>query len=928
MDIASLAIQINTSDVSRAGQELAKLAGAGKKVEQAASGIAAATKTDLGSAATTWKQFISERLSDYRKLEGGHAEAMRRIAAEWKQHRESFNSGLTPAQLGDATRAFTDNSEAMRQAGLSAGQYQQAIRMLPMQLTDVVTSLASGMPLWMVAIQQGGQVRDSFGGIGNAARAVVSEIGPLNLGLAAAATTVGAAILAFEKGQREMSAFNEALILTGNHAGITASQLTDMAREMDAMTGVTQSSASAALAQVVASGQFAGKQIGLVATAAEQMRVATGRSIEETIAEFVKLGDDPVKTLLDLNDKYHFLTSAQLDQIRTLQEQNRQQDAATEAMRLYAGTIAERTPQVLSNLGSLERAWLRIKQMAGEAVDAVLEIGRPGSLTEQIAQVEAELQRNRNREHRSFDDDFNASELEKRLAYLRKQVEQERQASAAATVDTTAERSRQQAQEAWERRTLRYASDRKKLEEEIKQIRIDGLKAGIAQPEIDARIAAATKEYEERQARANRPRAFTDDAATRMLQGLREQEASLQAQLSSTVTLTAAQRAQVEWAQQLADLKEKKILTADQKSLLAGQDAITAQMAKVVALDDERRKREEIAKLAERAAEVDRSVASSLASQREQYNQQLSVFGMGRDARERVQSEASIRQQYQRLQERLNEDMGPGQFNTEQYRQASANIRKGLDEALAANADYYSQLEEMQGDWRVGARAAYADYLSDARNVAGMTEDLFRSSFSGMEDAIAQFATTGKLSFADFTRSILADMARIAARQASSSILSGLGGAALSSLGSLFGGNTAGSSIADYTSIDFSNFVSGQRASGGSVGPNSLYQVNELGPELLSQNGKTYLMTGEQGGSITPLSGGANLRALGGGGSAAGTPIVINAPVTVQAQPGMSGQEAASQGAQMGQAMTAEIRRVISSELRAGGLIWRANNGR
>lgn len=562
MDIASLAIQINTSDVSRAGQELDKLATTGKKAEAAADGVEQA-----------W--------SDASKAVAGTAAPAKTVSAV----------------LERSAAAFSSNSSAMERAGLSAGQYQQALRMLPMQLTDVATSLASGMPIWMVAIQQGGQVRDAFGGIGNAARAVASEIGPLNLAFGAAAATIGAAFLAFEKGQSEMAAFNEALILTGRSAGVTASQLTDMAREMDAMTGVTQSSASAALAQVAASGQFAGHQLALVGTAAEQMRVATGKAIEETIAEFVKLGDDPVKTLLDLNDKYHFLTSAQLDQIRTLQEQNRHQDAATEAMRLYAGVIAERTPQVLGNLGSLERAWLRIKQMAGEAADAVFDIGRPGSLTEQIAEAEAALTRNRNLSIRSFDDDYAATELEQRLSHLRKQVEQERQASTAATVDTTAERARQQAQEAWERRSLRYASDHKKLEQEIKEIRADGLKAGAAQSEIDKQISAATKQFEERQAKASRPRAFTDDAAARMLQQLREQEASLQAQLAGNDKLTAAQRAQVEWAQQLADLKNKSILTADQKSLLANQGAITAQLAENAALDEQLRKREQLAEL-------------------------------------------------------------------------------------------------------------------------------------------------------------------------------------------------------------------------------------------------------------------------------------------------------------------------------------------
>ncbi|MDV7209892.1 phage tail tape measure protein [Azotobacter beijerinckii] len=899
VDIASLSIEINTRDVARAESALDDLARAGGRAESAADNVRDSMRSAGESA--------------------GRAGSAAAAAA---------------AGLDRASAAARQQADIMQRAGLSAGQYQQAMRMLPMQLTDVAVSVASGMPIWMVAIQQGGQIRDSFGGMGNAARAVVGAIGPMNLALAGAAATLGTLLLAYESGRRESERFNQALILTGNSAGMTAGQMADLAREMDAMAGVTTSSAAAALAQVAETGRFTGEQIGLVAKAAEQMREATGRSVDETVKEFLRLRADPVKAILDLNDQYHFLTESQLEQIKTLQDQGRQQDAVTASFRAYAGAIAERTPQILQNLGWIERAGRSISGFFSELGDDVRNLGRATGDADRLAQIAQRVAYLRSTLNTGPATEIPGAEGE--IARLLAEQEQiNTRIAESKKTQGTVDSERHKAEEEWERRTLRYADQRKQLEKEIGEIRAAGLKAGIAQPEIDAQISAATKQFEERQAKANRAKPFTDDAATRMLQQLREQEASLQAQLESTVTLSTARRAQVEWARQLADLKGKAILTAEQKSLLANQDAITAQHAKNAALDEERRRREEIAKLAERAAEVERSVASSLASQREQYGRQLSVIGMGRDARERVQSEASIRQQYQRLQERLNEDMGPGQFNTDQYRQASDSIRKGLDEALAANTDYYSQLEGMQGDWRVGARAAYADYLSDARNVAAQTEGLFTSAFSSMEDAVVEFAMTGKLSFADFTKSILADMARIAARQASSSVLSGLGGVAASAIGGLFGGSAAGSSIADYASVDLSNFrpqakggawIDGVQAfAKGGAFTNSIVSSPTLFPFAKG----TGLM-GEAGPeAIMPLTRGADgslgVRSLGGVGS---SQILIQAPVTVQAQPGMSSQEAARQGVQMGQAMTAEIRKAIGVELRQGGQIWRALNGR
>jgi lambda family phage tail tape measure protein len=82
-----------------------------------------------------------------------------------------------------------------------------------------------------------------------------------------------------------------------------------------------------------------------------------------------------------------------------------------------------------------------------------------------------------------------------------------------------------------------------------------------------------------------------------------------------------------------------------------------------------------------------------------------------------------------------------------------------------------------------------------------------------MEDAVVNFALTGKLSFSDFAKSILADMARIATRQASSQLLSSLFGAGLS----YFGGaaaSSAGSTQAGYTGADYSNWAAAQAKGG------------------------------------------------------------------------------------------------------------------
>ena len=270
--------------------------------------------------------------------------------------------------------------------------------------------------------------------------------------------------------------------------------------------------------------------------------------------------------------------------------------------------------------------------------------------------------------------------------------------------------------------------------------------------------------------------------------------------------------------------------------------------------------------------------------------------------------------------------------------QALADANKAATDQIRQN---YADVEAAQGDWTNGATSAWANYLDSARDIAGQTRNLFENAFSSMEDSIVNFAMTGKLSFADFAKSILADMARIATRQASSALLGSLVGAATSYFTGSGTGNglasgsagaassASGASQAGYTNVDFS----GYRAAGGPVAPNSLYEVNELGPELYNEGGKSFLMTGANGGSVTPLTSGARpgVAAISGGGNGGNT---YNFPVAVSVQTsgeggGTASQEASSQlGKGIQQAAKVEAETAIARALQPGGSIWRLTNGR
>ncbi|QDH94247.1 tail length tape-measure protein 1 [Escherichia phage vB_EcoS_PHB17] len=104
---------------------------------------------------------------------------------------------MKAAQLGVSAQAapfiaqMRAQEKEVEKLGISMGQYRQAMRMLPAQITDVATSLAGGMPIWLVAIQQGGQIKDSFGGLVPMFKALATFITPFNVGLAALVGTLG-----------------------------------------------------------------------------------------------------------------------------------------------------------------------------------------------------------------------------------------------------------------------------------------------------------------------------------------------------------------------------------------------------------------------------------------------------------------------------------------------------------------------------------------------------------------------------------------------------------------------------------------------------------------------------------------------------------------------------------------------------------------
>ncbi len=848
------------------------------------------------------------------------------------------------AQLGVSDRAapliarLAQVNKSLDGTGISARQTAAAMRMVPAQMTDIVTQLAGGQNPFLILIQQGGQLKDSFGGIGPMFRALASMITPFAVTVGAASAAIGAVGYAAYKGASETREFANSLILTGNYAGQTAQQLSDMSRRVGEAHSTVGRSADV-LNKLVASGRVAGGSLETVAGAIVNMSETGARSVDDLVAEFVRLGESPSQAVAKINESMHFLDAATYDRIRALEQQGQKEQAVALAQATLADATNRAADRVRASAGTLERGWHSLGLAARQAWDAMLNIGRPTPIEELRKQAQAQRalleDLEKNQGFRSTDGGAAygggsnaanrarkraAAELAATEQELRRREEQE----AAARGEGLKAQAEQEKIAAGDRlrELMKSTRDRAQIRaDEIKQMQADAQKANWSAQQIAEAERRINEKYKDQGGAA-----YRDDAATRRLSDLRQQEASLAAQLVGERKLTDAGKARAEFEQEIADLKDKKILTADQKSLLANQDAIRAQLVKNEGLAKELASKQAMLKMDERAAQIQQAIASSAESRQEQYDRQLGTAGLGQVARQRVEAENSIRLEFKRYQDQLAKATPKDQLDSDRFREAQGKIRDSLLAALADQQDYYDKVDKLNGDWRNGAREAFSDYAESAGNVAQQAQGVFSGAFRGMEDALTRFVTTGKASFKDLATSILADLARIAARQA-------IVGAIGSIVGSLAGGITAGAGATsggtmtgNVDGMSGAWGAIGRRAIGGPVAARQMYEVTERGmPEMARIGDKSFLLMGSQSGHISPMVA-QGAPAAGGVGAAPNISIQVN--VTDSGGGERSGAGQSQLGDQLTDGIVQVVRRELDKANRPGGVNWNKRNGR
>ncbi|MEE9871545.1 MAG: phage tail length tape measure family protein [Delftia lacustris] len=308
---------------------------------------------------------------------------------------------LQAAQLGVASQAapyiakLRETEAGMGKVGVSAAQTAAAMRMVPAQFTDIVVSLQAGQAPLTVLLQQGGQLKDMFGGAGAAARGMAGYVVGLVNPFTVAAAAVGTLGVAYYQGSKESDAFRKALVLSGNQAGTTVDELTAMARAIASTSG-TQGAAAAGLAEMARYSKVASDQLKDFTAVALAWEKTTGQAVSETAKQFADLAKDPLQASLALNEQMNYLTASIYDQIKALEKQGKTAEAAAVAQKAYADAMKTGADELTQNLGYIERAVQIVTGGAKKMWDAILGVGRQTSPTDQAAKHLETLQQKLN----------------------------------------------------------------------------------------------------------------------------------------------------------------------------------------------------------------------------------------------------------------------------------------------------------------------------------------------------------------------------------------------------------------------------------------------------------------------------------------------------------------------------------------------------
>ncbi|AQY55291.1 tail length tape measure protein [Escherichia phage vB_EcoS_ESCO41] len=753
--------------------------------------------------------------------------------------------GVT-AQAAPFIAAMNKQAKATNVAGLSVGEYKNAMRMLPAQITDVVTSLASGMPVWLVAVQQGGQIKDSFGGVGNTFKVLLSYLNPVTVGMTAMGIALAGLAKAGYDSYRYITDMQNALIETGGFSAATAADLDAIATKIADTSNATIGSVRDIATELAKSGKYTQDQIRIITRATAEWSAATGRAASDIISDFSKIAGDPVKGLAKLNEQYNFLEKGQLTYINGIAKTRGETEAVTEATKLFADVMEERMSKIAGTATPLEKMWNDIKKWSSDAWGWVGDhtLGALNLIIDVVSgtviQVKMILAKGdeyisnfiasaiKATQSLPFAEDFGKDIL----------AGQEKIASESkATYDG-------------------LAKDLDEINARVEKGEMGYVNALKERRDLEKQYSKETKDAVEKEAKAieeaNRKKggARITKGATEQLDKelyvLKAQLKTLQEHTSINDKISSQRKALWSTEAQIAILQEaqsKRKLTNEEKALLTSQQKVLSLAKEKAEIGDQIVAQERINKL----------------------NDDSMKFIMQMDAASKSLNETrsmGTREAERQLQlERIKADyMAKGGGEDDQ----------ALNNMLDKQKEYYAQEDQLRGDWLAGAQKAFADYGDSATDMYGNVYDIATNSLNGLSDMMTEFLMTGQANFADFAKSIISQIIKMITQMVIFNSISGM-----------MGGSAGGKGFS------FAN--SGWFATGGYTGDGGKYEpagtvhkgefvmtkeaTKRIGVDNLYRMMRGYANGGMVGGTS---SGGGGAAIMAGGVTIGSIPVSIN----------------------------------------------------
>lgn len=792
-----LAVTIDSRGAKRNADDLAESL---KDVERAGEGATKSTE-GLSAGLDEQRRELSQLLGQINPTVGalGRLDDMQEKLAKFKGSKfldadtfDEYNQ-----RINTMRDALGQTSEGLNKAGMSAKAYSAALRNVPAQFTDIVVSLEAGQAPLQVLLQQGGQLKDMFGGVGPAAKALGGYVLGLVNPFTVAAAAAGALALAYYKGSEESDRLTDAIIRNGNAAGTSYSELAGLAEQV-AATGATVGAASKVLEQLAGAGNALTPMYAQITKASLAWSKQTGEDVTKVVQSFNEIAKGPVEAVKKLDAELNFLTASQYANIISLEKQGRTIDAARAATDLYATALSTRSAEMESNLGSLESAWQSLGSFAKKAWDAMLDVGRKTTPEQELADVYNQIA-----EARKSIGNFGSAAsslmgvnpdslkaLEKRATELQGRIAEEGWKAWEGTTNRIVQDAGKKGVDLINSTFTAAQTQTQKLQKQLVDLdkaRTDAMASGGFTAEQETKYATARKNIEQEIADI-KTREAKKSTPKNVNRGVAEAENTFARLYGQYDPAAQAARTLTKEQGQLDLALSKGKITQEEYSKALAQASINYAAA---------------IKGAQGLTAVEQyraQLQKQLANERDQYALDAASIGMGDLQASRMQQRLNLEMQTNDRLLQLQTELANA--TDEKQRQALQGqidaINEFLPQQLAAMQAGWAQMDQAMLNPINGWTAAVQNFGNQARDIAGQTQSIFSSAFNTISTDITDAIMSGQLSMStlgdiasNVVREIIAGFVKMGVQMALNAALNATLGTAAAGQSMILAGTTA-----------------------------------------------------------------------------------------------------------------------------------------